>query len=194
MLVSLRRHAPTAGNLANHYVGRTDLPLAPEGVALAGRFTPDASVVRVHTSTLRRTIETAKILYPEAAISPCSGLMEMNFGLFEGKSHAELETDPAYTAWIASNCEAPCPGGEQRDAFAKRCRHSFGAIIAKEREAKAESAYFVLHGGVIMAIMSSLIGPENDFYHWRAGYCGGFAIAEAPSGWRLEQTLSGGEV
>lgn len=190
MLVSLRRHAPTAGNLANRYVGRTDQPLAPEGRVLAGRLTPDSSVVRVHTSTLRRTIETAEILYPAAAILPCSGLAEMDFGVFEGKSHEELAADPGYLAWIGSNCETPCPGGERKDAFAGRSRRSFSAIVAQERDAGAEAVHFVLHGGVIMAVMSGLVGAERDFYRWRAGYCGGFVVAEGRSGWRLERTLA----
>lgn len=197
MLVSLRRHAPTAGNLAKHYIGRTDLPLSPEGVALAGRAGADPAVARAHTSTLRRTIETAKILYPNAAVAPCAGLMEMDFGVFEGKSHDELAGDPDYVAWIGSNCETPCPGGEQKDDFTERCRRAFSAIIEEERGAEAETVHFVLHGGVIMALMSGMVGPERDFYRWRAGYCGGFVVAGGPGGWRLERdvpALNGGIV
>lgn len=182
MRVSLIRHAQTRGNLASNYVGWTDEPLSPEGVATARNAARDESVKEVYTSTLSRTIQTAGILYPNAVVFPLEGLKEMHFGRFEGRGWRELEEDAEYAAWLASRCEAPCPGGESKAEFTLRCRLTFSGLIRECGEAGRERASFVVHGGVIMAIMSGFVESERDYFSWKAGFCGGFVIESTDAG------------
>lgn len=191
MRITLLRHAQTAGNLVSNYVGATDEPLAPEGRRTARRAAGNASVRRVHTSALARARETAAILYPKAAIVPHPGLNEMNFGRFEGKSPRLLEADPDYARWLASGCEAPCPGGEAKDDFTRRVRETFAGILRNSRRAGEDALHFVVHGGVLMAVMSGFVVSDRDYFSWGAGYCGGFVIADTEDDrFTLLETLS----
>lgn len=176
MKISLIRHAPTRGNLQSNYIGATDEPLAPEGIELARKAGRDESVKEVYTSALARTRETAGILFPKAQQVVHAGLNEMNFGRFEGKSWRDLEEDGYYAAWLATHCESRCPGGESKEEFTSRCRTAFLAIVGRCRRETAEDLRFVVHGGVIMAIMSGFVVPERDYFSWRSEFCGGYCI------------------
>lgn len=180
MRITLLRHAQTCGNLRSAYIGRTDEPLASVGIETARAVPPRPGVCVVHTSALRRTMETAAILYPQAEIIPHARLNEMHFGGFEGKNFRDLEADPAYAAWLATDCEAPCPGGESKDAFTRRCREAFSAIVRENGD--EEDLRFVVHGGTIMAIMSGCVTPERGYFDWRAGFCGGYVIENSGGG------------
>ena len=103
MLIYLLRHGQTEYNAQKRYQGQRDIPLSPEGAAQLRRadFDPDV----VYVSTLQRTSQTARILFPEAKLVPVDGLKEMCFGSFEGRNFIEMEKDPEYQAWVKANCE-----------------------------------------------------------------------------------------
>ena len=115
MLIYLLRHGQTEYNAQKRYQGQRDIPLSPEGAAQLRRadFDPDV----VYVSTLQRTSQTARILFPEAKLVPVDGLKEMCFGSFEGRNFIEMEKDPEYQAWVKANCESPCPDGETKAVF-----------------------------------------------------------------------------
>ena len=121
MLIYLLRHGQTEYNAQKRYQGQRDIPLSPEGAAQLCRADFDPAVVYV--STLQRTSQTARILFPEAKLVPVDGLKEMCFGSFEGRNFIEMEKDPEYQAWVKANCESPCPDGERKTDFSDRiCR------------------------------------------------------------------------
>ena len=68
MLIYLLRHGQTEYNAQKRYQGQRDIPLSPEGAAQLRRadFDPDV----VYVSTLQRTSQTARILFPEAKLVP----------------------------------------------------------------------------------------------------------------------------
>lgn len=174
----LMRHSTTAGNLAGQYIGRTDQPLCRQGIELAqatARIMPQ--VERVYCSPMLRCRQTAEILYPCHIAYRVAALRETDFGLFEGKTHAGLATDPDYRAWIASAGALPPPGGEGATAFLQRCIKAFFNILHELARNNIASAACVLHGGSIMAIMTELAAPERPFYDWRVGNCCGFVVA-----------------
>ena len=90
---------------------------------------------------------------------------EMDFGEFEGKNYIELQKNPNYQAWIDSNGTLPFPGGESREAFIKRCEQGFYRMLIgikgrlqkmdEKQPASKITAGAVVHGGTIMAILSS---------------------------------------
>ena len=129
MLIYLLRHGQTEYIAQKRYQGQRDIPLSPEGAAQLRRadFDPDV----VYVSTLQRTSQTARILFPEAKLVPVDGLKEMCFGSFEGRNFIEMEKDPEYQAWVKANCESPCPDGETKAAFCERICAAFSALVDK---------------------------------------------------------------
>ena len=162
------RHGATAGNLQKRYIGRTDEPLCPEGVAqieaLAGRLpAPDELFV----SPMLRTLQTAELLYPGMEFTVVEDLRETDFGIFEGKTASEMAEDPAYRAWVDSGCTAPIPGGEAVKAFKARCIAAFRSSM--KTVPPGGSAAFAIHGGGIMAILEALALPKRDYYSYHIG-------------------------
>ncbi|MCC8179618.1 MAG: histidine phosphatase family protein [Planctomycetes bacterium] len=176
MKVVLLRHAPTSANLESRYMGKLDLPLAPQGERLASSLPARRDVATVYASTKRRCVRTAQILYPCATINQCAGLDEMDFGIFEGKNWRELENCAEYSAWLETKCESRCPGGEDKAGFTARVVSAFLHCFHVELAAHAEEMHMVVHGGVIMAVCERFAVPRRDYFDWRASYCGGYAL------------------
>lgn len=176
------RHGPTRGNREGRYIGRTDQPLSPEGIALAEQLGGDPGVERVYVTPLIRTRQTAAILFPKARQIVAEGLREMDFGRFEGKNARELEGDPDYRTWVDGGCKAPCPGGEGYEDFSRRVRGTFLDIMS---QAGGETAVMVVHGGTIMAVMEGFARPGRDFYAWHVEGCGGYLCHWDGDGRRL---------
>ena len=90
--IVLIRHGKTEGNKEKRYIGRTDQPLSEEGIAgikeNLGRY---PSVEKVYASPMKRTRQTAELIYPGQAPELVDGLREMDMGVFEGKNQAELK-------------------------------------------------------------------------------------------------------
>ena len=176
MRVTLLRHAPSRGNLLGQYIGSSDVGLCREGRQLAESVAPRAEVQRVYTSGLRRSLQTAAILYPGAEAIACKDFDEMNFGRFEEKTWRDLEQDACYRAWVEAGCETACPGGESKAGFTERCVHSFRAVADHEAASGAQELHCVVHGGTIMAILSELALPMRDYFDWPSDFCGGYLL------------------
>lgn len=172
MKVVLIRHGETAGNLEKRYIGCTDEPLCAQGRntiaenVSCGKY---PAAARVFSSPMKRCIETARIIYPENALTVDEGLKEIDFGLFEGKSYDELSGTPLYQQWIESGGTMPFPQGEAREQFIKRTVSAFNRLIFGLRDDAAFCnaelvAAFVVHGGSIMALLSAYnCGGYFDF-------------------------------
>ena len=93
MLIYLIRHGATRYNEEHRYQGITDVPLSPAGRTALKRadFCPET----VYVSPLSRARETAAILFPGAKQIVIPDFREMDFGIFEGRTAAEMERDPA---------------------------------------------------------------------------------------------------
>jgi len=74
-------------------------------------------------------------------------LSELAFGAWEGRPYAELESEAAFAAWMASWESAAPPGGERLDELLERVR----AWRADVR-ATGEVCLAVTHAGVIRAL------------------------------------------
>ena len=161
------RHGATEGNLRRRYIGRTDEPLCEAGVAQVETLRKQGrSVDKLFVSPLLRTRQTAELLFPQMPYTVVDGLAR-----FEGKSADELLGDPAYQAWVDAMCLTPIPGGESVADFKIRCCEAFAETIRTVPDGSRVG--FVVHGGVIMAIMEAYAFPKKDFYayHIENGEC-----------------------
>lgn len=160
----LIRHGETPGNRKKRYIGITDEPLTEKGIAQA-RALNVGRVDAVYTSPLQRCVQTAQIAFPNVPYILCDGLIECNFGLFEGENADEMAAFAAYRKWVDGGCTGDIPGGESVKAFKERCCAAFTAEI---RSSFAAKAAFVTHGGCIMAILERFEG-NRAFYDYRIG-------------------------
>ena len=160
MLIYLLRHGLTEYNAQKRYQGQRDIPLSPEGLAQLRRADIDPKVVYI--STLQRTAQTAKVLFPKAKLVPVDGLKEMCFGSFEGRNYVEMEHDPDYQAWVAANCESSCPDGERKDEFSDRICKTFAALVDKALADGEDMLVILAHGGTQMAALERYALPQRE--------------------------------
>ena len=159
------RHGATSGNLEKRYIGRTDEPLCDIGIEQALKLKKcNFPQEHVFVSPMKRTKQTAEIVFPESEYTIVEDFRETDFGIFEGKNALELSNNEEYSSWVDSRCISPIPNGEDVMEFKERCINAFEKII-KSLPDKSEAS-FVVHGGVIMAILESYAEAENDFYDY----------------------------
>ena len=179
--VYLIRHGETPGNADRRYNGRnTDEPLSAEGLEKARRTGEVSPLIRemrdagprVCVSPMIRAVQTAEILFDFPEMERILDLEEIDFGIFEGKTHAELSGEASYQDWIDSGGAAAIPQGESREQFTQRSFDGF--LKALGNPDRDETVAIVCHGGTIMAVMSTLTG--NDYFEFMAGNLGGYRL------------------
>ena len=177
MLIYLLRHGLTSYNAEKRYQGQRDIPLSAEGRAQLRRA--DFSPSTVYITPLRRTQQTAEVLFPEANLIEVKDLQEMCFGSFEGRNFIEMEHDPDYLAWVEANCESPCPDGETKAIFSERVCRAFSALVNQALADGEERLVILAHGGTQMAAMERYALPHKDYYEWCGPNAGGFVLDAA---------------
>ena len=181
MKVYLLRHGETDCNRAGRYQGRLDTPLSEQGAAELRAA--DVSTDTVYVSPLLRARQTAEILFPAARQIVVEDFQEMDFGAFDGKSFRDMAHDPAYQAWVDSNCEGRCPGGEDKAGFCARTCAAFERLM----DAASGDIFIVAHGGTQMALMERYAVPHKDYFSWHAPLGGGYVLSADQ--WRREHRL-----
>ena len=186
MKLYLIRHGLTRLGEEKRYQGALNEGLSARGRAELKRA--ELAPERVYVSPMLRARETAAILFPASVQLVIPDLREMDFGAFEGRGWWEMEHDAAYRAWVDGGCTGRCPGGESRAEMQKRAVGAFTkAVLAEAGKSRAASEkadlpdgapsdgpVFVIHGGVIMALMEALCSPRRDFYDFHTPNLGGF--------------------
>lgn len=184
--IYLLRHGLTKGNLNGQYIGHTDLPLASVGLeALRSyqKLAPYPKAQVYFSSPLKRCTETLKILYPKETPILIPGLIEYNFGEFEGKTAAELKTSEAFAQWLGGDANAAPPFGESNYDFTVRICDSFKKIVEGLMKTGTESALICTHGGVIMALLAAFGLPEAPMHQWAVDAGWGYVCRITPGIW-----------
>ncbi len=159
------RHGATKGNLEKRYIGRTDEPLCDIGVEQVLELRNyNFPKEYIYISPMKRTMQTANLIFPECKYVVEEDFKEIDFGVFEGKNALELSGNGEYRLWVDSMCTLSIPNGESVTDFKERCVSSFRKIIKSLPD--KSSASFVVHGGVIMAILEAFAENKGDFYDY----------------------------
>ena len=185
MEVYLIRHGETEYNVDRRYQGSRDISLSEVGKAKLRKaeFEPDT----VYVTPMCRTAQTAEILFPNARQISVFELREMNFGVFEGKNHEELQSDPIYRAWVESEWMTLCPQGETRDGFSERTCRALEELIDLGLEQGKQQLVIVAHGGTQMAALERFCQPKRGYAAWLTGNGGGYVLSTEQ--WRTDRTL-----
>ena len=171
MIINFIRHGKTNGNLEKRYIGRTDESLCENGrTQLSERKYPDCDIVI--SSTMKRCLETAELIYPSGKIIAVNGLEECDFGDFEGKNYIELNGNSDYQKWIDSDGKLPFPNGENTENFKKRCIVTFKKTVQKYSDVGVIS--FVVHGGTIMSVLEKYVVPKKHYFDFQVKNGNGF--------------------
>ncbi len=192
------RHGSTPGNAQGRYIGSaSDEELSMEGM-LAVKALRDApylpapsELLKLYMSPMMRCRQTAGLIYPEVLKESIEDWREIYFGRFEGHNYEELKGDAAYQAWIDGRGQGDFPEGESRAAFQKRVLRGFDRVVTEmetwtpgetgirlesmTERAKREipNAAAVVHGGVIMTILSVYAG--GTYFDYQCANGEGFA-------------------
>ncbi len=165
--VLLLRHGRTTANASGGLAGRQPVELddvgrgqaAAVGARLAGL--PLAAVV---SSPLLRCRQTLSLALPDALPRLEDGIIECDYGSWEGQPLAKLAKDPLWPVVQQHPSAAVFPGGEAMAAMATRAVAAVRAWDAKITEEHGPEAVWLAcsHGDVIKAIAADALGLHLD--------------------------------
>lgn len=149
----------------NRYIGKTDLYLSPVGENQIRELHREIAKIGfdvVFTSPLKRCIQTAQFLGLEHDIRYDNRLREVDFGLWEGKTFAEISTsEPQAVAEWSTGTDGFCfPEGERMVDFQNRITTFGNHLYGLE----AEKVLIISHGGVIRHLICQLLHLPYEKY------------------------------
>ena len=182
--IHLIRHGATDANYNGRYIGcNTDLPLAPEGLNELRLLKDDLEypeIERLYSSPMLRCRQTGAVLYPDFEPVTVEELKEYDFGSFENKTAAELESNPNFIPWTSGRLSAP-PGGEDNSEFIKRICVGFNRIVLDMIENGLSESAVIMHGGAIMMLLGVSAVPRHKPVEWTADNGRGYSVRVTPS-------------
>lgn len=182
--IHLIRHGATDANYDGRYIGcKTDLPLAPEGLNELRLLKDDIDypeIERLYSSPMLRCRQTGAVLYPDFEPVMVEELKEYDFGSFENKTAAELESNPNFIPWTSGRLSAP-PGGEDNSGFIKRICVGFNKIVLDMIESGLTESAVIMHGGAIMMLLGVSAVPRSKPVEWTADNGRGYSVRVTPS-------------
>lgn len=147
------RHGETAWNVDSRIQGQLDIGLNDAGRQQAERVArglADESLAAIYSSDLVRAQDTALAIGRVVGLSvrPDVGLRERRFGVFEGKTFAEIDAAHPELAlrWKRREPDFGAPGGETLIEFYRRCVATAARIAAAH---PGDTIALVTHGGVL---------------------------------------------
>ncbi len=164
-ILILIRHGLTTDNLKKRYSGFKNVRLSKEGKAQAELLCQrlkDERLDVIYSSDKVRALQTSRIIFKNRKIKKIADLREINFGIFEGRSHSEIISTHAevYSRWLQDPFKTNIPEAETLQGFKKRVLLAFKKITAVNI---GKNIAVVCHGGVI-SILLSVILRSRDFW------------------------------
>lgn len=161
----LIRHGETDFNKKRFFYGKADVSINETGkeqAALLHQLMKGRSISRVYTSQLKRTQETAAIIFPDYIPTAYKALNERDFGLWEGRTANEIQAafPLVWEEWLESPFDVTPSKAEPFQKFKARVQ----SIIEEIRETDDDEIAIVGHLGVLRLIYQYLVDPEADFW------------------------------
>ncbi|MGA8393629.1 MAG: histidine phosphatase family protein [Burkholderiaceae bacterium] len=159
------RHGETAWNVDTRIQGQLDIPLNDTGrwqaERLARALAAHEPIDMVYTSDLLRAWETARAV-SESTGAPMvadEGLRERGFGVFQGKTFAEIEaTLPEESLlWRKRDPFWAPEGGESLTAMRRRVVETLHTLASRHT---GEQIVLVAHGGVLDLLYRAATGQQ----------------------------------
>jgi broad specificity phosphatase PhoE len=155
--VVLVRHGETPWSEEGRFAGRTDLPLTPNGEALALELGPRLvhyGFDRVMTSPLFRAKRTAE-LFNLGPVDIDDRLVERDYGAYEGLTTAEIRAkDPVWNVW-----KDAVPNGEDIEDMTARVDSFIGDL----RAGGSKRTLVAAHGHFIRLFTARWLGLDTEY-------------------------------
>lgn len=173
----LIRHGATNSNECGKYLGQIDESLSEYGRQELRQKIREGWYSKaefIAASPMKRCLETAEQIYQGNPGFLTEKWMEIDFGRFEGKNYTQLKEDTAYQKWIDSNGTLSFPEGESKQQFIARSVFGFTDFchVLSQVKPLPKTAAMVVHGGTIMAILSSF--TKQDYFHYQCKNAEGY--------------------
>lgn len=156
------RHGETAWNVDTRIQGQLDIPLNDTGRDQARRLAAalaDEPIAAIYASDLLRAWTTAEAIgaLRGQAVTPEPGLRERGFGLFQGRTFAEIEAElPEQSLLWRKRDPAFAPeGGESLLVFRERVTRAAARLAARH---PGEQILLAAHGGVLDILYRAATG------------------------------------
>ena len=187
------RHGETAWNVDTRIQGQIDIGLNTRGQWQAqqlGAALAEHGLNHIYTSDLARAHHTALAIATHAGIAPQAvalhaGLRERAFGVFEGRTHAEIEAQWPQDAlrWRQRVPDWAPQCGESPLQLRQRVAQTVAHIAARH---PGEHIALVAHGGVLDMLYRLATGQEvNAVRTWELGNCAINRLLWTPEGLTL---------
>jgi probable phosphoglycerate mutase len=157
--VYLVRHGETAWSKTGQHTGRTDLELTEQGERDAVRLGGGLTVDKVFTSPLKRALRTCELAGFGGAATILDGLVEWNYGAYEGKTSQEIRAGRPDWELFRDGC----PDGESVAQISARV----DAVIAGLRQFAGNVLIFS-SGHVLRVLAARWLGCEAAFGRYLA--------------------------
>jgi broad specificity phosphatase PhoE len=194
-LIGLLRHGETEG--APRFLGRTDAPLSARGLQqMRAALTDSGAWEAIVSSPLSRCASFARELARERVLPLVldARLVEVNFGLWEGRTAAALmATDAeALGRFWRDPASHPPPGAESLQALQSRVLVAWEAM---NRRYSGQKVLLISHGGPIRVILCQVLQhPLERLLEIEVGHAALFRVRvrNGADGVRRAELLPGG--
>ncbi len=171
MLLYLARHAQTASSAVDSFNGHGELPLTEHGREQAKKLGARLAGIQwaaVYRSPLGRAKETAELIAPGVASLVLQGLIEIDYGGWEGLTpeQARALNPGRYKAWIAGPDVTSPTGGETAAQVAKRALAALDEIRSRH-ESSEKPVLAVSHKATLRILAAALTGAPIAKYRTR---------------------------
>ena len=161
----LIRHGETDFNKKRFFYGKADVSINETGKEQASnihQLLKGRDISRIYTSQLKRTQETATIIFPDQIPKAYKALNERDFGLWEGRTANEIQAafPLVWEEWLESPFDVTPSKAEHFQKFKDRVQ----SIVEEIRETDDDEIAIVGHLGVLRLIYQFLVDPEADFW------------------------------
>ena len=174
--IYLIRHGEVEGAETPRYNGHADVPLSERGISQYHRLKERLATTRItacYTSDLSRCAAGAEIIGARLGLTPVRerNLRELDIGLWEGKSWAELmaEYPLEWRARLADMANYRAPQGESLTDLSSRVMPVVKGIANRHT---GEEVLVIAHGGTNRVILLNAIGaPLSSLFKIEQDYC-----------------------
>ena len=174
--IILARHGETEWNVAEVFRGTIDIELNKTGIKqaeLLAEYLGSVEIDAIYSSPLRRALKTAEVIagYNRLRVNIAPGLIDFNFGKWQGLSHKEVKDKykELYEGWINHPERVRMPAGESLDDVRERAL----AVVDEIIENHKGTVVMVSHRVVNKVLICALLGLENShFWNIKQDTCG----------------------
>lgn len=190
------RHGETALNAKGCYYGRTDAVLSEKGISQARylkEILKEVSFDYIVASPLVRAYNTAQIVMEEREqeIFGDRRLMEQDFGIFEGMTYKEIQSNypKELDAWNEEFSTYRIRKGESF-ADVRNRTEDFLRDIPSGRESKGEKMLIVAHKGTLGHLLAAMLKLPLDGYWNFVFEQGCYSVVDLEDGYAIIRKLN----